>query len=274
MKLGVAVLLLVGSVLQATEPEVAVQLSSCRAEFRTHDSTNKPGFSVRLALTPAPGLSLCETESLEPTLTVVDAGGKKNKATTARLYYAQGNTSKTYAVFTLPKRPSGKKVTVEGQMKLQIAKDLVQHGAQSINLLEGGSMNLGGTAFTLTPAKANADKKNKEGARLRHAEVKLSYPAQICVMQISRCWEQEPQAEGEVCEDFTQEVDYSTTQSEDGATKVTTIILEDVRPCPTLQISTCAEKKTITVPFRFEVTLSEAVDIQTEAPAAKSDEKK
>lgn len=274
MKIGVAVLLLVGSVLHATEPEVAVQLSACRAEFRTHDSSNKPGFSVRLELTPAPGFSLCATETLEPKLTAVDANGKKHKATAARMLQVEGAEGKAYAIFSIPKRPSGKKVKVEGQLELQIAKDMVRHEAQNINLLEGSTINLGGTEFTLIPDKENAEKKNKEGERLRHAELKLRYPAQVSIMQISRCWEQEPHAEGESSEHYTQEVDYTTTCSEDGTTKVTTIILEDVRPCASLQISTCAEKKNITVPFRFEVTLSEAVEIQTEPPAAKSDEKK
>ena len=274
MKSGVAVLLLIGAVLQAEEADVAVQLASCRSEFRTHDSTNKPGFAVRLQLTPAPGLSLCETETLEPKLTVTDTNGKKHKATTARLHREENGSNKADAVFTIPKRPSGSKVKVEGEMRLTIARDLVQHAPQSINLLEGGKIMLGNTEFTLTPAAANATKNNREGERLRHAEVTLRYPAQISIMQISRCWEQEPHAEGECSEHYTQEVDYTTKSSEDGATKLTTIILADARPCPSLQISTCAEKKEITVPFHFEVTLSEAVELPSQKPKPKSDAKK
>lgn len=274
MKLGVAVLLLTGAVLSAEETDVAVQLASFRSEFRTHNYTDKPGFAVKLELTPAPGLSLCGTENLEPKMTAIDANGKKLKATTARLKTDVGGSDKAYAVFTIPKRPNGKKVKLEGEMQLTVARDLVQHAPQSINLLEDGKMTLGTTEFTVTPAKTNAAKKNREGERLRHAEVTLSYPAQLSIMQISRCWEQEPGAEDAAADSYTQELDYSTTLSKDGTTKTTTIELQDVRHCPMLQISTCAEKKNITVPFHFEVTLSEAVELQSTEPKQQSDKKK
>ncbi|MDO4750561.1 MAG: hypothetical protein Q4A24_00520 [Akkermansia sp.] len=270
MKSAIAMLLLCGIMVNAAEPDLTVRLSSCRSEFRTHDSTDKPGLIVRLQLIPAAGISLCDTEKLNPNLTVTDASGKKHKATAARIYRTEDDTQQIFAEYTIAKRPTGAKLQADGTLELTTAKDLVLHEPISVNLLAASEFKLGETTFTVTPAEANANKNNMEGERLRRAEITITYPAATTIMQISRCWLSEPQEGAESTESFTQELQFTTKLNDDATKKSTTLIIVDALHTPSLQISTCAEKNKIKQAFHFELTLSEVVEI---TPSAEAEQK-
>lgn len=244
------------------QPEVSVQLASTRTEYRTHDESAKPGFSIRLELTPAPGVSLIETEKLLPQLTVIDALGKRHPASSARIYTAEDGSNKSYAEFTTVKRPSGAKVTIEGTLHLTVARDKKQHEPFSIDLLGGEtSVKRGEITFHLKPHEENAGKGNRAGDRLHRAQLALRYPASVTIMQISRHWAVDDEENDLHTSLFIQELDYKTTLSENKEEQTTDLVLVDALVQPTLQISTCTEKKELSLPLHFDVTLSEAVEI-------------
>lgn len=236
------------------QPEVSVQLSSCRTEYRPHDSTDKPGFGVKLELVPVAGVSIFETENLTSTVTLMDESGKKAKPSTAGVFSENG---KTFVKLTFKKRPEGIKVKLEGALKLSIAKNVTVHDHVTPDLLQPSSVQIGGVSFNITPAAENANKSNREGDRLKRAEISLSYPASVTIMQIARKWGQDEDIA------FAQDIDFSTSASEEQSTKTTHIVLVDALPAPTLQISTCTEKSDIDIPVGFDITLSGAVEITT-----------
>ena len=94
-------------------------MASARTEYRTHDDSSAAGFGLKFELTPAPGISFCETEDLSSELTVTDSIGTKHKAVTARLTTTENG--QTFAIFTTKKRPTGSKFTIEGTLNLNIA---------------------------------------------------------------------------------------------------------------------------------------------------------
>lgn len=237
------------------QPEVSVQLCSCRTEYRPHDSTDKPGFGVKLELVSVAGVSIFETENLSSTVTLVDESGKKAKSSTAGVFTEAG---KTYVKLTFKKRPDGTKVKLEGSLKLSIAKNVTVHEHVTPDLLQPSSVQIGGITFNITPAAENANKSNREGERLKRAEIRLSYPASVTIMQIARKWGQDEDVA------FAQDIDFSTSVSEDQTTKTTDIILVDALPSPSLQISTCTEKSDVDIPVGFDITLSGAVDITSQ----------
>lgn len=259
--------------LATAQPEVSVQLASTRTEYRTHDETAKPGFALKLELSPAPGISLVETEKLKPELTITDALGKKYKAASARIYASNDGSGKSYAEFTTTQRPSGAKIKIEGTLNLTVARDKKLHAPFSFELLgEERSVQVGDITFHLTPHADNAQKGNRDGERLHRAQVALRYPASVTIMQISRHWVVDDEEHDLHTSLFIQELDYKTTLSENKEEQTTNLVLVDALPCPTLQISTCTEKKDISLPLHFDVTLSEAVEISL--PEEETTEKK
>lgn len=244
------------------QPEVSVQLASTRTEYRTHDETAKPGFAIKLELTPAPGVSLIETEKLLPQLTIIDALGKKHPASSARIYAAEDGSNKSYAEFTTVKRPSGAKVTIEGTLYLTVARDKKLHEPFSIDLLGGeNSVQMGEITFHLKPHEDNGAKGNRDRDRLHRAQIALRYPASVTIMQIARHWVVDDEENDLHTSLFIQELDYKTTLSENKDEQTTNLVLVDALVNPTLQISTCTEKKELSLPLHFDVTLSEAVEI-------------
>lgn len=254
MKKLLPIILIVGGCISLAQPEVSVKLSSCRTEYRPHDATDKPGFGVKLELQPSAGISIFETENLHSSITLNDEFGKKAKPETAGIFSESG---KTFAKITFKKRPEGKKVKLEGSLKISIAKNVVVHDHVRPDLLQASTIQLGDVSFNITPAEENANKGNREGERLKRAEIKVSYPASVTIVKITRRWGEDADTA------FSQDIDFSTTVSEDNSTKTTTVILVDALPTPTLQISTCSEKSDIDIPVGFDITLSGAVEITT-----------
>ena len=254
MKILLPIILFMCGSISYAQPEVSVQLRSCRTEYRPHDATDKPGFGVKLELIPAAGVSIFETENLPTTVTLNDETGNKIKTATAGIFTHDG---KTYAKLTFKKRPCGTKVNLVGELKLSIAKNVTVHDRVTPDLLQPSSVQIGGAAFNITPAADNAQKGNREGDRLKRAEISLSYPADVTIMKIARKWGQDDDVS------FAQDVDFTTTVSEDSTTKITTVVLVDALPTPTLLISTCAEKSDINTPVAFDITLSGATEITT-----------
>ncbi len=239
----------------ADQPEVSVQLAAARTEYRTHDNSATPGFNIKFELIPAPGISFCDTEALSPELTVTDTNGTKHKAAIARL--VTESTGKAYASFSTKKRPTGHKLTIEGTLHIHIAKDLTKHTPVKIDLISPSDLHIGNDIIKIIPAATNANAANREGERLRRAELSLQYPAKLNIIQIARQWF--PDAGPEP--DFSQNVEFETTLNEDQTTKTTTFILVDVLTSPSLQISTCSEEKSLQLPIKFDLGLSEAVNL-------------
>lgn len=255
MKSALPLLIFGLCICHAEQPEVSVQLASARTEYRTHDDSATPGFNIKFELTPAPGINFCDTETLTPELTVTDANGTKHKAAIARLVTA--DSGKAYASFSTKKRPTGHKLSVEGTLHIRIAKGLTKHAPAKIDLISPSELHLGNDPIKIVPAAANANASNREGERLRRAELSLQYRADLNIIQIARQWF--PDADPEP--DFSQNVEFETTLSEDQSTKTTTLILVDVLSSPSLQISTCAEEKSLQLPIKFDIGLSEAVNL-------------
>ena len=249
------IILMASGCVSYAQGEVSVQLSSCRSEYRTHDATNKPGFGVKLELIPSAGVTVFESVSLSTTIVLCDGSGNKTKPTTASIIEENG---KTYAKLTFKNRPDGKQVKLEGSLKLPIAKHVTVHDNVKPDLLQASSVQIGGVNFEILPAAGNAANGNREGDRLKRAELQLRYPASVTITQIARQWGAESEST------FAQEIDFTTTTSEDQSTKTTSFILVDALPCPTLTISTCTEKLDVEVPVGFNITLSDAVEIQQE----------
>lgn len=261
MKFLLPLLIFGRCICQADQPEVSVQLASARTEYRTHDSSAAPGFNIKFELTPAPGISFCDTEALTPELTVTDANGSKHKAAIARLVTA--GSGKAYASFSTKNRPTGQKFSVEGTLHINIAKGLTKHVPTKVDLIHPSDLHLGNDIIKIVPAAENANEANREGERLRRAELSLQYQAGLNIIQIARQWF--PDAAPEP--DFSQNVEYETTLSEDKSTKTTTFILVDVLVSPSLQISTCTEAKSLQLPIKFEIGLSEAVNLSSDKAA-------
>ncbi|MBE6419129.1 MAG: hypothetical protein E7031_03285 [Akkermansiaceae bacterium] len=251
----IPIILLAGSSLGQTQPEVSVQLYSCRTEYRTHDETDKPGFGVKLELLPIAGVNISATETLSTTVTLSDESGKKHTPTTAAILTDAG---KTFAKFTFKNRPEGKRVKLEGEIKLDIAKNVTVHNNINPNLLQAHNLHIGEASFEIIPSSANAANSNREGDRLKRAELQLRYPASVTITQIARQWAADTDTP------FAQEIDFTTTISDDQSTKTTTLVLLDVLPSPTLIITTCTEKSKIAVPVGFNITLSSAESINIE----------
>ena len=249
------IILMASGCISYAQGEVSVQLSSCRSEYRTHDATNKPGFGVKLELIPSAGVTVFESVSLSTSIVLCDGSGNKTKPTTASIIEENG---KTYAKLTFKNRPDGKQVKLEGSLKLPIAKHVTVHDNVKPDLLQASSVQIGGVNFEILPAAGNAANGNREGDRLKRAELQLRYPASVTITQIARQWGAESEST------FAQEIDFTTTTSEDQSTKTTSFILVDALPCPTLTISTCTEKLDVEVPVGFNITLSDAVEIQQE----------
>lgn len=249
------IILMASGCVSYAQGEVSVQLSSCRSEYRTHDATNKPGFGVKLELIPSAGVTVFESVSLSTSIVLCDGSGNKTKPTTASIIEENG---KTYAKLTFKNRPDGKQVKLEGSLKLPIAKHVTVHDNVKPDLLQASSVQIGGVNFEILPAAGNAANGNREGDRLKRAELQLRYPASVTITQIARQWGAESEST------FAQEIDFTTTTSEDQSTKTTSFILVDALPCPTLTISTCTEKLDVEVPVGFNITLSDAVEIQQE----------
>ena len=248
----------------ANQPEVSVQLASARTEYRTHDDSSAAGFGLKFELTPAPGISFCETEDLSSELIVTDSIGTKHKAVTARLTTTENG--QTFAIFTTKKRPTGSKFTIEGTLNLNIAIGLTKHAPVKIDLLQPNDIRLGNSTLKIIPVSANATPANRENDRLRRAEITIEYSSDINIIQIARQWLPDVMPEP----NFSQNVEFDTSVSADGATKSTTLILVDVLTSPHLQFSTCAEQKFLQIPLNFSVGLSDAVKISEESPNSTS----
>ena len=253
-------LTVIGSLIGFAQNEVAVELSSCRSEYKTHDESEKPGFGVKLLITPSNGISLSETETLEHTLSLTDATGKKQQPSTARLVIIEEQQGKAYAEFTFKNRPTGAKVELDGSLKLTVAKDVQTHAPTQIPLITASSVVLRDATCQVIPAESNGAKGNREGDRIKRAEVTLKYPEHIEIVRIERQWAVDTDSE---LNDYTQKIQYKTTI--ENGTKSTTLSLVDVIETPSLQISTCAEKKDIELPVRFTLTLSEAIKLDIPA---------
>ena len=258
---------LLGSLVGFAQNEVAIELSSCRSEYKTHDESEKPGFGVKFLLTPTNGISLSETETLQHTLCLVDATGKKQTPSTARLVIRDEQQGKAFAEFTFKNRPSGARVELIGSLKLPIAKDLQTHTPVQIPLIQASALTLRDATCQIIPAETNGVKGNREGERIKRAEVTLKYPAHIEIVRIARQWFVDTDTD---LSDYTQDIQYKTVVENN--TKSTTLVLVDVVENPSLQISTCAEKQDIQIPVQFNLSLSEAVQI--DVPATSQQESK
>lgn len=246
------------------QPEVEVKLASCRTEYRTHDSTDKPGFGIKLSLTPGKDISFLDTEALEPSITLIDANGRKIKPTTASVYPTENGKGKATAKFTFKQRPSGSKIRLEGTLKLKIASHVTVKTSIPVNLLAHTRVQPNVFPIDFEPDAANSARGNKEGDRLKRAVVRFRYPACVKILKIARQWEADDFPTVDSAVDYAQDVYFTTSKDKDEKIQIVEIHLVDVKPTAILTMATCTEKKEIEIPLCFDISLSEVVEIKEE----------
>lgn len=261
MKLTIPTTLFMCSALCPVQTDVSVEIASCRTVYRTHDATDNPGFSVKLKLTPAAGIHVTENETLPLDVHLIDSQRNKQKSHSGRLVRSE-HDGHLYAAYTFKKRPTGAEVKIEGNIAITIAKDVQQETPQAINLISASEFSLRNAPFKVIPAASNANKSNREGNRLKRAEITLSYPQNINLMSIARQWSSDLPSDSQQNAHFSQEVLYTTVTDEQG-NKLTQFVLVDVLESPIIQFTTCSETNSTTLPVSFIITLSEASQIQS-----------
>lgn len=168
---------------------VTVQLRSCRTEFRPHDSTSFPGFSCTLELVAPAGYYMCESASLTGTIRVKDAAGTTRLAERGAIVISPDN--RAFTTFTCATRPTGKRVELEGDLLVTIAKARTAHPHIAISMLENSEHRLGDTTVKIAPERANAAKTNREGGKLRCAELTMTCSPGSTIRRVERVWQGE-----------------------------------------------------------------------------------
>lgn len=243
-------------------PEVVAKLSSCRTEFRPHNSTDKPGFVVNISLTPGKDITLLDTEDLEQSVTLIDSKGGKSTPNTARIYPAEDGSGKAMAELTFKKRPSGSKVKLKGSLFLSVASDVKEITPIKVNLQEPSRFMMGVFPIVLQPDKENTARSNREGGRLKRAVVRFRYPNCMKILRIARQWEADNFPTLDFAADYSQEIFFtSSPAADDPKIGVAEVHLLDVKPTLSLSISTCMESKEVEIPLNVEISLSGVTEI-------------
>lgn len=248
------------------EPEVDVQLRSFRIEMKNHEDATAPELSLLLEFTSAEGLSVCETAKLPGKIKITDVLGKSQACEPSELKQAADSTRSAQAEISLPHRPKGDKIQIEGEVEVSVATEQTTHPRQAVDLLEPRSFLLAGAVWKAEPDQGNRDPKNIDGAKLRHAEVALHYPKDVDILRIDRVWNAStPDADSEAA-GYVQELKFQTKPSPNGNGKISTLELWDAAPAEQLQITTGKELHKVKVPIRFTLSLGEISELTPAAP--------
>lgn len=224
---------------------VSVELRSCRTEYRTHNSSTAPGLICTLELVPPPGMQMCESASLTGVIRVKDARGSVFIAD--RRGVEIGSDNRALTTFTLRRRPSGNRIELQGALLVTVAAERTAHEPVPVSMTEPAELKLSDSlTIKTTPSSLNGSTRNREGGKIRRAELELSAPRGITIRRIERVWH------GINGEMYTQPVELVPTGS-------TTYQIElwDTNPSEHLRIVTVRNPRREHVDFRMQVTLSD-----------------
>ena len=231
--------------IQAAQDGVAVQLRSCRTEYRTHNNSTAPGLVCTLELIPPSGTYMCESASLTGTIRVKDSTGTTRMADRRSVEIRDNN--RAYTTFSISQRPTGGTIEIQGELLVTVAQSRTAHPVTAISLIEKTELNIGKDEnIRLTPAPMNNTSRNREGTKIRRAELELVSPPGITIRRVERVWR------GINNEEFSQPVELNPTGK-----STYEIELWDANPSEYLRIVTVKKPRREKVNFRLNVSLGE-----------------
>ncbi len=231
--------------LQAAQDGVTVQLRSCRSEYRTHNNSTAPGLVCTLELIPPSGTFMCESASLTGTIRVKDATGATRLADRRSVEIRDDN--RAYTTFSVSQRPTGSDIEIQGELLVTVAQSRTAHPVSPVSLIEKSEFNIGKDEnIRLTPAPANNSARNREGTKIRRAELELTSPQGITIRRVERVWR------GMNSEEYSQPVELNQTGK-----STYEIELWDANPSEYLRIVTVRKPRREKVNFRLNVSLGE-----------------
>ncbi len=242
-------LLCLSCLCEARQEGVTVKLRSCRTEYRTHNSSTTPGFSCTLELVPPPGYKMCESTSLAGIIRVKDAAGSTRLAERGAIIITPDERALT--TFTCSVRPTGSKIELEGDLLVTVAKERTAHAPVALNMLGNSEHQLGSSLIKVQPSSANAARNNREGAKLRCAELKLSCSSGATIRRVERVWQ------GMDGPQLTQPVDIETIGNNSFVMQ-----MWDVNPTEFVRIVTVKAPQREKVHFRLSVKLGEVTHLK------------
>lgn len=236
--------------LMAAQQEVGVQLRSCRTEYRTHSRSTAPGLVCTLELIPPAGMYMCESANLAGIIRVKDSSGLVRMADRRSVDISPDN--KAYTTFTLSQRPSGSKIEIQGELTVTVASERTAHAPVKVNMLEKSELPLSQDMnLQVTPSSSNARSSNKEGDKLRRAELHIVCPQGVSIRRVERVW---MGMSGEV---YTQPVEMEETER--SPFNKVKIVLWDADVTEQLRIVTVRSPRRAKANFRFDVSLGEVI---------------
>lgn len=244
LKLISALLVTCSAGLAVAAPQgVSVELRRCRTQYRTHNSSTTPGLTCTLELIPPPGMQMCESAQLTGVIRVKDARGAVSLA--ERRGIVIDNDNRAFTTFTLNRRPGGDKIELQGELVVTVATERTAHAPVQVDLTAPAELKLSDTiTIKIAPAAGNAASRNREGGKIRRAELSLTSPSGVIIRRVERVWYG---INGEV---HTQPVELTPTGSYSHR-----IELWDADPTEHLRIVTVRNPKREHVNFRMQVGL-------------------
>lgn len=237
-----SILLMSCCMLHAQADDVAVQLRSCRTEYRTHNASTDPGLSCTLELIPPKGKHLCESMELAGIIRVKDASGMSRLAERRAIVITPQN--RALSTFTLPQRPTGSAIEVQGELVVTVAEERTAHEPIAVNLQQKAELTLGADKIRIEPAARNSARANREGDKIRCAELKITSLGSNTIRRIERVWK------ADNGEQYTQPI-----EQDDMGNKMFKILLWDAHPTEQLRFVTVKNPRREQVKFRFQVEL-------------------
>lgn len=234
---------------EAQQASVSVKLRSCRTEYRTHDSATAPGFSCTLELLPPPGFHMCESTSLTGTIRVKDATGTVRLADRGAIIITPDNRALT--TFTCSTRPTGAKVEIEGDLLVTVAKTRTAHSPVAMSMVGLSVHRLGEATIKVQPAPGNAAWANREGAKMRCANITMTCSAGTTIRRVERVWKG---LNGEL---FTQPVEITPIGG-----NAYTMQMWDSNPTEFVRVVTVKAPQREKVRFRLNVSLGEVTPLR------------
>lgn len=229
-----------------TQQGVTVQVRSCRTEYRTHDRANAPGFVCTLELLPPAGFYMCESAQLTGEIRIKDANGTRLAELGAVTVSA---VNRAYTTFSLPRRPSGNKLEISGNLQATVAKERQVYAPISVSALEANAYQLADSILHIRPARSNSAASNREGTKLRCADFILQGEPVVNLRRVERVWQSMTGTE------LTQPVELENVG--DVSDGVFRIRLWDANPTEHLRIVTIKSPRREKVDFCFNVQLGQ-----------------
>ena len=236
-------------VCEAQQSPVTVQLRSCRTEYRTHNSATAPGFSCTLELLPPPGFSMCESTLLTGTIRIKDATGAIRLADRGPIVITPDNRALT--TFTCSTRPTGSKVEIEGELLVTVAKERTAHPPVPMSMVGLSVHRMGDSTIKVQPAPGNASWSNREGTKMRCANMKMTCSSGSTIRRVERVWKG---INGEL---YTQPVEITPIGG-----NTFSMQMWDTNPTEFVRVVTIKAPQREKVRFRLDVSLGEVMPLR------------